>query len=138
MIEVAMMATVTRHAMMIEVVSQRTAGSRPGVGLLAGGSRREALACKGEAELLSPASQVSVVVDLFPLDEIIKRLEVPKKDLVFAGIAERIEDAPETLVGSTESYPLEFARGIVASTLPNASLPLSVAQLAQAIVLKVT
>ena len=70
--------------------------------------------------------------------QVIKRLGVPKQDLVFSGIIQQIEDAPERFVGTSESYPLEFARGIVASTLPNATLPLSVAQLAQAVVLKAT
>jgi hypothetical protein len=70
--------------------------------------------------------------------QIIKRLEVPKQDLVLSGIMKRVEDAPETLVGTGESYPLEFARGLVDSTLPNATLPISVIQLAQALVLTVT
>ena len=64
--------------------------------------------------------------------------EAPPDWRGFSGIIQQIEDAPERFVGTSESYPLEFARGIVASTLPNATLPFSVAQLAQAVVLKVT
>ena len=53
-------------------------------------------------------------------------------------MVKRIEELPKTLIGDSDSYWREFARGLISSTAPNASLPINVVQLGHAVVLKAT
>ena len=70
--------------------------------------------------------------------QLVERLGVPKPALFLSSVTKRIEEMPKALIGDSDSYWREFARGLISSTAPNASLPINVVQLGHAVVLKAT
>lgn len=69
--------------------------------------------------------------------EIVDHSGVPRSQILFGTRIKQFEDWCISFVGNKETHIHEFGRGLIKSTIPNATLPLAAGQLVHTAVLKV-